>query len=67
MNSIVEVIVKSVYGEEKVYPANETAQTFCDIAGTKTMTHALLCKVEKLGYTINDVTPRRSFSTKVAA
>lgn len=50
MEIIVEV--KSVYGVNKVYPVCTNAQIFAQIAGSKTLTHSVLCKIERLGYTI---------------
>ena len=56
---IVEIEVKNVYGILTVYPVNETAKVFAEIANTKTLTHTTLCHIEKLGYEINEVvTPK---------
>ncbi len=44
--------IKNVYGNELVYPADETAKKFADLLGTKTLPHWALCKIEALGYTI---------------
>ena len=46
------VKVKSVYGEEKVYPVCDKAKMFAKIAGTTTLTHATLCLIERLGVLI---------------
>lgn len=54
---VVEVNLKSVYGEVKAYPANEAAQLFADIAGTKTLTMEALRKIQALGYEIKAVDP----------
>ena len=43
---------KSVYGEEKIYPACEAAETFASIAGTKTLTPETIARIKKLGYTV---------------
>jgi len=51
MNSI-RISIKSVYGEDKIYPACEKAQAFADIAGTKTLTEQTLRGIRKLGYEI---------------
>lgn len=66
INARVEITVKSVYGKETVYPANDTAKKFAEIAGTTSMTHSLLCQIEALGFLIEDVTPRKSFSSRAA-
>ena len=44
----IEVEVRSVYGEKKVYPICEKAKLFAEIAGTKPMTHRLLTQIEAL-------------------
>ena len=43
---------KSVYGEEKIYPVCEAAQTFASIAGTKTLTTETISRIKKLGYRV---------------
>jgi len=50
MKIIVEI--KTVYGEQKVYPVCSNAQVFADIAGTKTLTEYTLNKIKALGYSI---------------
>jgi hypothetical protein len=52
MQTVVQVHVKSVYGEDKVYPVNEAAETFARIAGTKTLTPQTMMLIRQLGYTI---------------
>lgn len=59
----IEIKIKDVYGNQMIYPACEKARLFATIAGTKTLTHATLCLIERLGYEIKDVTIR---SWKVA-
>ena len=54
---VVQVNLKSVYGEVKAYPANEAAQLFADIAGTKTLTMEALRKIRALGYEVKAVDP----------
>lgn len=48
----ITVQVKSVYGNEHIYPACDQAKLFADLAGTKTMTHHALQTIKKLGYKI---------------
>lgn len=48
----IKVQIKSVYGEEKVYPACPKSVIFAKMLGTKTLTHSALCSIEALGYTI---------------
>ena len=49
-----EIIVKITknYGTEAIYPVNETAKKFTEIAGTKTMSRKLLSQCKGLGFTI---------------
>ena len=55
MNTLVLVEAKNVYGTEMLYPANETARTFCEMMGTKTFTDHMIRKVVQLGFTIEQV------------
>jgi hypothetical protein len=54
---VIEVNLKSVYGEIKAYPINEAAKLFADLAGTKTLTVQSLKKIQALGYEIKAVDP----------
>ena len=49
---LVTVYVKSVYGEEKVYPHNAAAILFAEIAGTKTLTIHTMKRIRQLGCTV---------------
>lgn len=49
---IITVLIKSVYGNPKVYPVGREAQLFADIAGTKTLGSFALASILNLGYTI---------------
>jgi hypothetical protein len=51
MNTV-QVTIKSVYGEDKVYPANGIAAGFAKIAGTKTLTRSTLFTVLQMGFAI---------------
>ena len=46
----IQVEIKDVYGAMKVYPVCQKAKLFAKIAGTKTLTEAVLKDVERLGY-----------------
>jgi hypothetical protein len=48
----IQIEVKEVYGNKTVYPACETSKAFAALAGTKTLTHAALCIIERMGYLI---------------
>jgi len=44
--------IKEVYGKKMFYPIDKVAVTFATIAGTKTLSEAVLREVEGLGYNI---------------
>jgi hypothetical protein len=46
----IQIEMKEVYGETKVYPVCEKAKLFARIAGTKTLTRPVLEDIERLGY-----------------
>ena len=46
----IQIEMKEVYGETKVYPVCEKAKLFANIAGTKTLTQPVLKDIERLGY-----------------
>ena len=50
MENEIRVVVKNVYGTDKVYPYCTKARHFADIAGTKTLTRDTLRLVKLLGY-----------------
>jgi hypothetical protein len=50
MENEIRVVVKNVYGTDKVYPYCMKARHFADIAGTKTLTRDTLRLVQLLGY-----------------
>ena len=49
MECIIEI--KSVYGQDKVYPVCETAQIIASLSGTKTLTPETIALAKLLGYT----------------
>ena len=46
----IQIEMKEVYGETKVYPVCQKAKIFSKIAGTKTLTKGVLENIERLGY-----------------
>lgn len=48
----ITVLLRDVYGTEKVYPICDDALRFAAIAGTTTLTKRVLRCVETLGYNI---------------
>lgn len=53
------VMVKTVYGADKIYPLCPNAKLFADIAGTTTLREGDLRRIQKLGFDIvvNQPTP----------
>ena len=48
----IKVKIKTVYGEERIYPICDKANAFASIAGTKTLTQQTIDQVKTLGYEI---------------
>jgi hypothetical protein len=55
----VVVMVKTVYGVDKIYPLCPNAKLFADIAGTTTLREGDLSRIQRLGFEIvvNQPTP----------
>lgn len=53
MEKNVLVSIKSIYGEERIYPACKISTTFASIAGTKTLTDHTINQMKSLGYVFN--------------
>lgn len=43
------------YGQRVIRPVNETAQTFADMVGSKTLTPRIVESIKKLGYVVKVV------------
>jgi len=56
---VAEVEVRSVYGNEMIYPANFAAERFAAIAGKKTLSRADLANIKALGFSVEEVAPRK--------
>jgi len=50
---------KSVYGKTLIYPANETAETFSNIAGTATFSTENIKRIQMLGFEVVRTFPPR--------
>jgi hypothetical protein len=59
----VEVTVRSVYGVDKIYPANWSAEIFASLAGQKTLTGSDLNLIRELGYAVVEVPRRGALAT----
>lgn len=49
----ITVQIKSVYGNETIYPVCDKAKAFAAIAGDKTLTRTTIKLVKELGYAVN--------------
>lgn len=51
----IQVTIKNVYGEQKVYPACDKSKAFAMIAGHRTLTDFTISQIKALGFTIKVV------------
>ena len=49
--------IKTVYGNELIYPANDTAAKFCNLIGKKTLGRVDLAIIKNLGFNIAHKAP----------
>lgn len=52
---VIQVEVKTVYGVDKIYPANQAAEILAKIAGTKTLNNTDCALAAALGFTVEEV------------
>jgi hypothetical protein len=55
MNRVIQVTIKSVYGADKIYPANDQAQKLAALVGTKTLTNETLRAAMAMGFELQYV------------
>ena len=53
----ITVQIKTVYGNEAIYPICDKAKQFAALVGTKTLTRDAIAKIKTLGYSIEVQTP----------
>ena len=53
----ITVQIKTVYGNEAIYPICDKAKQFAALIGTKTLTRRAICQIEMLGYLIEVQAP----------
>ena len=51
MNTHALVTIKTIYGQDRVYPANDVAYALAALLGSKTFTKEQLAKARELGFT----------------
>ena len=52
MNYPLQVIIKNVYGVERIYPVNETAIILTNLTGNKTLKRDDIDRIKKLGISV---------------
>lgn len=57
----IQIQIKQVYGEEKIYPVCDKAKTFAEMLGQKTLTPRDLTYIRALGYAFEVQTPTLSY------
>ncbi len=50
-----QIFIRYVYGNPKLYPANDVANTYAQLLGVKTFNDTQLSLIKHLGFTINVV------------
>lgn len=53
---VIQVQIKNVYGEERIYPVSPEAKVFAEMLGQTTLTRQNVAKIKQLGYTVAVVT-----------
>lgn len=52
MTNTISVQIKTIYGNEKIYPACPKAETFCKLIGQKTLTEIDIKRIKELGFEV---------------
>ncbi len=53
--AFIKVTIKTVYGVEKIYPADRKAELFAELVGQKTLTREDIGHIKALGYAVQVV------------
>lgn len=56
----IKVMLRNVYGEEKIYPACGKAEVFTEMLGQKTLTDYQVEMIKKLGFQVEIVTSHKA-------
>lgn len=56
---VVEVEVRSVYGNNTIYPANYEAERFAALAGKKTLSPTDLANIKALGFLVKEIAVKK--------
>ena len=57
MNTHALVSIRSIYGQDRVYPANDVAMALAALLGSKTFTREQIAKAKELGFTFEIKAP----------
>ncbi len=60
MEKKLQVIIKSVYGNDLIYPACDTSKLITELTGTKTLVPHQIKILKKNGFNIEVITERAS-------
>ena len=55
----IQVLIKSVYGVDKIYPQCEKARLFAELTRKVTLDERDLSIVKALGYDVEELTPKK--------
>ena len=61
MNNTLVVEIRSVYGEDRIYPVNEQAINVCTLLGQKTITKRDVPILKTMGFNIELSNPTPTF------
>jgi len=50
MNTVIEVEIKTAYGNERIYPTNEAGRKLARLVGSKTFTRETIALAKQLGF-----------------
>ena len=50
MNTVIEVEIKTAYGNERIYPTNEAGRKLARLIGSKTFTRESIALAKELGF-----------------
>jgi hypothetical protein len=51
-NTSIQIEIKTVYGNETIYPACETSKLFAELTGKKTLSRVNISVIKQLGYSV---------------
>ena len=67
MSKVIEIEVRTVYGNDLIYPVNEAAKVLANLAGKKTLSAANIRDACKLGLEVVEVNRKYELINKINA